>query len=181
MNRSQAIWAATSVGAVSLVLSACSSGSGSSTVTVTATPSAAATTAAATTAAAPASVAPEATSAPVTGMPSPPAGAQLLQTSDTNGVQYARYSTSEQPAQVVSYYSSAWQSEGYTMNNSGGGGGGWGKYGGADAGATGSKSGSYVDVQSGGSTSGPTYFEVCMGPDQSAVNQCGNSSNSGTS
>lgn len=83
-------------------------------------------------------------------MPAAPSGAQLLQTSNTNGVQYARYSTSEQPAQVISYYSSAWQGQGYTMTNSGGGGGGWGNYGGADAGATGSKAGVYVDVQSGG-------------------------------
>ena len=177
MNRNRALFTATSVGAVSLALSACGSGSGSSTVTVTATPSAPSAAAAAATV----SVAPEATSAPVTGMPAAPSGAQLLQTSNTNGVQYARYSTSEQPPQVVSYYSSAWQAEGYTMTNSGGGGGGWGKYGGADAGATGSKSGSYVDVQSGGSTSGPTYFEVCMGANESAVDQCGNSSNSGTS
>ena len=177
MNRHRAILTATSVGAVSLALGACSSGSSAPTVTVTATPSAAATTAAA----APAAVAPEATAAPVDGMPAAPSGAQLLQTSNTNGVQYARYSTSEQPAQVISYYSSAWQGEGYTMTNSGGGGGGWGKYGGADAGATGSKAGAYVDVQSGGSTSGPTYFEVCMGANESAVDQCGNSSNSGTS
>ena len=114
--------------------------------------------------------------------PAPPSGATTLQTSNSNGVEYARYSNpSQQPDQIVSFYTSAWQGEGFTMTNTGGGGGGYGKYGGADAGAEGNKDGSYVNVQAGGSTSGPTYFEVCMGPNQSAVNECGNQSNSGSS
>jgi hypothetical protein len=179
MNRTTLAYAATTMGAAALALGACSSGGGAAkTVTVTATPSTAGGT---TTTAAKPTVAATATQAAVSGLPAPPSGATALQTSDTNGVQYARYSTSEQPNQVVAYYTQAWQGQGYTMNQSGGGGGGWGKYGGADAGATGSKSGSYVDVQSGGSTSGPTYFEVCMGTNQSAVNECGNQSNSGSS
>ncbi len=178
--------AAASVGAAALALAGCSSGSSeSTTVTVTATPSAAESTSAApatSAAAAPsASVAESATSAAVS-FPAPPAGSTTLQTSNANGVEYARYSNSgQQPEQVVSFYSQEWQNEGYSMTSSGGGGGGYGKYGGADAGATGTKDGSYVNVQAGGSTSGPTYFEVCMGPDESAVDQCGNQSNSGTS
>lgn len=176
MSPAKALIVASSVGAVALALGACSSGSsGSTTVTVTATPSAAPSSAAAKP-----SVEPSATAASVS-LPAAPAGASVLQTSNNNGVQYARYSTSEQPAQVVSYYSGQWQNEGYAITNTGGGGGGWGKYGGSDAGATGSKSGSFVAVQAGGSTQGPTYFEVCQGANQQAVDECGNSSKSGSS
>ncbi|MDQ1246694.1 MAG: hypothetical protein QG597_1062 [Actinomycetota bacterium] len=186
MTQIKAVAAATTIGAVALAVTGCG-GSSSSTVTVTATAPAAETSAAApasTASSAPkatASVAATATEDAVS-FPAPPAGSTTLQTSNDNGVEYARYSNaSEQPAAVVSYYSGKWQAEGYTMTNTGGGGGGYGKYGGADAGAEGSKSGSYVNVQSGGSTSGPTYFEVCMGSNQSAVNECGNQSNSGSS
>ncbi len=183
MTKHKATATAVGIGAVALALAACSSGSsGSSTVTVTATatPTAAATQAAVPLATEP--VKPAATKAALTGLPAAPGGSSLLQTSNNNGVQYARYaSNSEQPAQIVSYYSSAWQKEGYAMTSSGGGGGGYGKYGGADAGASGTKAGSYVNVQAGGSTSGPTYFEVCQGPNQSAVNECGNQSKSGSS
>lgn len=178
MTRKRLAYAATTMGAAALALGACSSGGGAAkTVTVTATPSGGSGGSSA-----PVSVAPTATQAAVSGLPTPPSGSTALQTSNTDGVQYARYSTtSQQPPQVVAYYTQQWQNQGYTMTQSGGGGGGWGKYGGADAGATGTKSGSYVDVQAGGSTSGPTYFEVCMGADQSAVNNCGNQSHSGSS
>lgn len=184
MTQFKAIAAATSLGAVALAVTGCG-GSSSSTVTVTATSPPAETSAAApaetSAAAAAPSVAATATQAAVS-FPAPPSGSTTLQTSNSNGVEYARYSNaSEQPAAIVSFYSGQWQNEGYTMTNTGGGGGGYGKYGGADAGAEGSKSGSYVNVQAGGSTSGPTYFEVCMGPNESAVNECGNQSNSGTS
>ena len=183
MRMHKATATAVGIGAVALALAACSSGSsGSSTVTVTAT---ATPTAVATQAAAPLKtepVKPEATKAALTGLPAAPAGSSVQQTSNNNGVQYARYANnSEGPTEIVAYYSAAWQKEGYAMTNSGGGGGGYGKYGGADAGASGTKTGSYVNVQAGGSTSGLTYFEVCQGSNQSAVNECGNQSKSGSS
>ena len=182
MNSNRAMAAAMGMGVAALALSACSSGSGSqSTVTVTA--SAPATEAPATAAATQAakSVAPSATQDQLNGLPPAPAGSSLLQTSTDNGAQYARYSTSEAPTQVVAYYTGKWQAEGYQIQSTGSGGGGYGKYGGADAGASGSKSGSYVNVQAGGSTQGPTYFEICQGPNQSAVNECSNDSKSGSS
>ena len=162
---------------VATLLAGCGSQGTQPAVTVTAT----APPTGAPTSAAPKPVAPTATAAKLQGLPAAPVGATQLQTSNSGGVQYARYSTSEQPDQIVSYYTSQWQQEGYRMQNGGGGGGGWGKYGGSDAGATGSKTGSYVDVQAGGSTQGPTYFEICQGPNAQAVDNCGNSSNSGSS
>lgn len=113
--------------------------------------------------------------AAVAGLPQPPAGSQVLDQETENGVKYARYSNAnEQAAGVVSYYTQLWQGEGYTVNGSGGGGGGWGQYGGSGAGAEGSKEGSYVAVQAGGQNSGPVYFEVCVGPNQQAVDNCQN-------
>jgi hypothetical protein len=35
-----------------------------------------------------------------------------------------------------------------------------------------SKDGSFASVQAGGSDSGPTYFEVCLGTDESVVDNC---------
>ncbi len=182
MNNNRAVVAAVGMGAAAIALSACSSGSSSqSTVTVTAT-APAPTEAVATAAVQPTkSVAPSATKDQLSGLPPAPGGSQLMQTSTDNGVQYARYATSAAPQQIVSYYSQKWQAEGYQIQSTGGGGGGWGKYGGSDAGANGSKGGSYVDVQAGGSTQGPTYFEVCQGPNKAAVNECGNDSKSGSS
>lgn len=81
----------------------------------------------------------------------------------------------------MSFYSQEWQSQGYTIDNSGGGGGGYGQYGGSNSTVEGSKDGSFVHAQAGGSSSGPTYFEVCLGADQSAVDECGNQSNSSSS
>ena len=52
------------------------------------------------------------------------------------------------------------------------GGGGYGQYGGSGAGATGSKSGSFVAVNAGGQTGQATYFSVCQGSDEQAVRQC---------
>jgi hypothetical protein len=68
-------------------------------------------------------------------------------------------------------------SQGFTITNSGGGGGGWGKWGGANAGLSANKNGTYIDVQAGGQTGQPVYFEVCEGTNKSAVDQCENVSN----
>lgn len=101
-----------------------------------------------------------------------------MESSDNNGVQYARYSIDgQQPDQVVSYYTNIWQGEGYAINNSGGGGGGWGQYGGSGAGATGSKEGTFIAVQAGGQSGSTTYFEVCQGANEQVVDQCGNNDN----
>lgn len=159
-------------GAGALLLAGCS---GSSSSESTSSPTVAPTTSAPATSA-PATSAP-ATSAPASssGFPTPPSGASELNSSDNNGVQYARYSIEgQQPSQVVSHYTNLWQGEGYTINSSGGGGGGWGQYGGSGAGASGSKSGSFVAVQAGGQSGSTTYFEVCQGANEQAVDQCGN-------
>lgn len=108
-----------------------------------------------------------------TALPTPPSGAEELSNKTTGDVQYARYQISGSSAQaVVDDYSSQAKSDGYTVTNSGSGGGGWGGWGGSGAGMSASKTGSYLDVQAGGESGGPTYFEVCMGPDESAVDQC---------
>lgn len=161
--------AALGVGA--LLLTGCSGSSSSdskSSPTASATSSAPATSAPATSA--------PATSAPAgsSGLPTPPSGASELNSSDNNGVQYARYSIEgQQPSQVVDYYTNLWQGEGYTISSSGGGGGGWGQYGGSGAGASGSKAGTYIAVQAGGQSGSTTYFEVCQGANEQAVDECG--------
>ena len=38
------------------------------------------------------------------------------------------------------------------------------------------KDSTYVSVQAGDSSGGPTYYEVCVGADKSVVDQCGNES-----
>jgi hypothetical protein len=107
--------------------------------------------------------------------PGAPAGAQQLQTAATNGATYWRYSIAgASPAQVVGDYQSELQSAGYTVTNQGGGGGGWGKWGGAGAGLTGQHGGTFVSVQAGGQTGAPTYFEVCVGPNSTSVQDCEN-------
>jgi hypothetical protein len=126
-------------------------------------------------------VVPTTTAAPATtaaGAGSPaaaPAGAQQLQNAAANGATYWRYSINgTTPAQVVSDYQGELQAAGYTVVNQGGGGGGWGKWGGAGAGLTGQHGGNYVAVQAGGQNSGPTYFEVCLGPSSQSVQDCEN-------
>lgn len=112
-------------------------------------------------------------------LPAPPSGAKELANRPSGSVTYARYSISGMtPAQVISTYKTEAQSAGYSVTDTGGGGGGWGGYGGANAGLKASKSGSYLDVQAGGQSSGPTYFEVCLGVDEAAVDQCDQNSNS---
>jgi hypothetical protein len=107
--------------------------------------------------------------------PGAPAGAQQLQTAATNGATYWRYSIAgASPAQVVGDYRSELQSAGYTVTDQGGGGGGWGKWGGAGAGLTGQHGGTFISVQAGGQTGAPTYFEVCVGPNSTSVQDCEN-------
>ena len=169
---SASLFVGLSVGAVALT--GCSGSSSSSTeATVTATVTSSASPSSSPTSAGSASAS-STTSAP-SSLPQPPAGASELDSSDNNGVQYARYSIEgQQPSQVVSYYTNIWQGEGYTVNSSGGGGGGWGQYGGSGAGATGSKAGTFIAVQAGGQNGATTYFEVCQGANEQAVDQCGN-------
>lgn len=153
--------------AVVLGAAGCSSGSSSSEVTATAT----------VTETASASASPSASgskSADYVPITEPPSGAKELEHTDSADYHYSRYSIDgQQPAQIVSYYTNAWQNDGYTIDSSGGGGGGWGQYGGSGAGATGSKSGSFVAVQAGGQSGATTYFEVCEGTNQQVVDQCG--------
>ncbi len=110
-------------------------------------------------------------------LPTPPSGAEELQSSSANGVVYARYQISGMTAeQVVSEYQSELESAGHTVTDTGSGGGGWGKWGGAGAGLTAEGNGGYVAVQAGGQSGGPVYFEVCQGADSSAVQECENQS-----
>jgi hypothetical protein len=152
---------------------------GDSTETVTATEAAPpATTAAAppaTTAAAPATTA--AAQPPAAPTLTPPSGAKQLQAENENGAEYTRYSIGgTSPSAVVSGYESQLTSEGYSITSSGGGGGGWGKWGGAESGVDGNNGTTYVSVQAGGQSGSTTYFEVCVGPSQSSVNDCENAS-----
>ncbi|MFN8126863.1 MAG: hypothetical protein U0R64_10205 [Candidatus Nanopelagicales bacterium] len=111
-------------------------------------------------------------------LPSAPSGSTKLAVKVNGDAEYARYKTSSMtPKEVVSSYQKQAENDGYTVKNSGGSGGGWGGYGGSEAGMTAEKSGSYLDVQAGGESSGPTYFEVCVGPDSSVRDHCENSSN----
>lgn len=107
--------------------------------------------------------------------PTPPSGAQQLQTDGTNGATYWRYSiTGTSAQQVVADYQQELAAQGYTVTDQGGGGGGWGKWGGAGAGLTADKGGTYISVQAGGQSSGPVYFEVCSGPSAQSVQDCEN-------
>ncbi len=116
---------------------------------------------------------PSTTTATSGSLPAAPSGAKELSAKSEGGVEYARYQISgSTPEEVVSGYSDEAKASGYTVTDTGSGGGGWGGWGGAGAGMEGSKSGSYLNVQAGGQSGGPTYFEVCMGADQSAVDQC---------
>ncbi|MFZ4518298.1 MAG: hypothetical protein ACOYOP_07910 [Microthrixaceae bacterium] len=157
------------VGVAGLLAGGCSSSDDAATTTTTAPPSTTASTTSAptTTAAGGAAGAPAAA----------PAGSQQLQAATANGASYWRYSiTGSTPQNVVSGYQSELQSAGYTVTSTGGGGGGWGKWGGAGAGLTGQNGGSYVSVQAGGQSGGPTWFEVCVGPSSQSVQDCENAS-----
>ncbi len=111
-------------------------------------------------------------------LPAAPTGSIEVQTGNDNGVVYQRWSNSSGATaeQIVAEYRTALQAQGYTVTSSGGGGGGWGKWGGAGAGLTASRSGSFVAVQAGGQTGQPVFFEVCQGADQQATQECENQS-----
>ncbi len=175
---SQPAWilrAAFAATATSLAVSGCSSDSATPApeVTVTQTEAAPAATAAAT----PTTPATPAATEASTSLPAPPAGATQVDSADKGGMQYARYKISGSSAEdVVSGYESEFKAQGYEITNAGGSGGGWGKWGGDGYGMDASMDGSYASVQAGGSSSGPTFFEVCVGPDKSVVDQCGQES-----
>lgn len=127
--------------------------------------------AATTTAAAPATTA----AAPATSsaLPAPPAGSKQLAQRSKNGATYYHYSISGQtPQQIVDGYQSELQSSGFTVQSTGGGGGGWGGYGGSGAGISSDNGTEWIDVEAGGQNSGPTYWEVCVGPSAQSVNDC---------
>lgn len=164
--RKTALTAATGLGLVG-VLAACSSGSTSTSGSSTSASSTATTSKA------------TSTTKGATTLPTAPSGSVELQHGVANGVTYQRWSNASgaTPQQIVSDYQTALTAAGFTIVNSGGGGGGWGKWGGANAGLTATKSGSYVAVQAGGQSGQKTYFEVCEGTNESAVQQCQNISN----
>lgn len=106
-------------------------------------------------------------------LPQPPAGSKQIADKQSGGATYARYSISGMTAEEVGkQYKSEAQSAGYTIKSSGGGGGGWGEWGGSEYGLTAQKDDGYLAVQAGGSSKGPTYFEVCVGPDSSVEDLC---------
>ncbi|MFZ4434565.1 MAG: hypothetical protein ACOYOQ_15340 [Microthrixaceae bacterium] len=175
-RRQQLIAAATGVGLIGLggLVTGCGGSDSESTTTAapTTTESSTTTTAKATSTTAASGGAAKGT------LPEPPSGSVEQQTSNANGIVYQRWSNAsgETPAQIVSFYQSALEAEGYTVTNTGGGGGGWGKWGGAGAGLTASGSGSFVAVQAGGQTGQPVFFEVCQGSNEQAVDECENQS-----
>ena len=156
---SKKVVVATALGSgVALALAGCGSSSSSST---SESPTAAATSAA---------PAP----APAAGVPAPPAGSTLISgpTATANGGTYNDYKSSQTPTAVTGYYSTALKDEGFTITNSGSGGGGWGQYGGSGSQVGGNNGTLFVEVNAGGSKQGATFFEVCSGPSQAAVNSC---------
>ena len=113
------------------------------------------------------------TSSDVAGIPKPPSGSEELQNRTEDGVHYARYSTTKMtPKEVGEAYANEVKADGYSITNQGGGGGGWGGYGGSEYGVTAEKTGAYFSEQAGGESGGKTYFEVCVGADKSAVDEC---------
>lgn len=158
-------WKSASVIAIgagaALALGACSSGSSSSPTTSAPAPTTAAPTSA----------------APAPGnIPAAPAGSKQL---SSNG-SYSRYSTSQAPAAVVSYYSGAFKADGYTVTSQNAGGGGWGQYGGSGAGLSANNGTTFAAVNAGGSKQGATYFEVCSGTSAAAVSSCQQNSHANT-
>ena len=110
-----------------------------------------------------------------------PSGSDTLNTSDRNGVEYARYSNSGlSPKQVVSAYNSEAKSAGWEIVKSDGGGGGWGPYGGSDYGMIAKKGNEYFGVQAGGEKGRTTYFEACAGPDADDCHNLSNDAHTGS-
>ena len=111
----------------------------------------------------------------------PPSGSDTLNTSDRNGVEYARYSNSSlDPKDVVSKYNSEAKSAGWEIVRSNGGGGGWGPYGGSDYGMIAKKGNEYFAVQAGGEKGRTTYFEACAGPDANDCHDLSNDAHTGS-
>ena len=160
------VCAVAGVGAV-FALGACSKSNSDSTPTATAT----------------ATAMPAPAPAPAGAVPAPPPGSTALGSGKAGGTNYKNASMT--PPAVKNYYVNALQTTGYTIVKNTQGGGGGGGYGGAGAGVIASKDGTFVGVGAGGESGHPTYFSVCSGASQAAVNGCydndGNNSNSGGS
>ncbi|MEI6623359.1 MAG: hypothetical protein WCP28_15770 [Actinomycetes bacterium] len=166
-NRNRVVVAAVALGAGVLVTGGCSSGSSS---TPTSAPPAPVTSAAPTVAPTTAAPAP----APAT-LPGPPPGAKTITAPQPDGAaMYSRFSTSQAPAAVVTYYTNALKGLGFTIASTGAGGGGWGQYGGSGAGVEAGNANTWVAVNAGGSKQGATYFEVCTGASSAIVDNCQN-------
>jgi hypothetical protein len=156
-----------------LILAACSS-SGTTTTASSAPPITPASPAQATPSVSPPTATPT-TKPASTGpkLPKPPAGSKERSKHQISSGTYARYSNATLSApRVVKKYKKKATKAGYTIKSSGAHGGGWGGYGGSEAGMTAVKSGAYMGVQAGGSRQGATYFEVCVGADKGAVDEC---------
>ncbi|MEI7521168.1 MAG: hypothetical protein WCK40_07460 [Thermoleophilia bacterium] len=126
-----------------------------------------------TTAPAPAATTAAATPAAASALPAAPSGAKQLASRQKNGATYYHYSISGQtPQQIVNGYQTELKSSGFTVKSTGGGGGGWGAYGGSEAGISADNNSEWIDVEAGGQKSGPTYWEVCVGPSNQSVNDC---------
>ena len=102
-----------------------------------------------------------------TTLPAAPAGAKLLGEHKAGSNEYARYKISMPPKKVVNKYKNQAKKEGYSITNAGGSGGGWGGYGGSDYGMTAKKGDAYREVQAGGESGAPTYYEVCVSANNS--------------
>lgn len=167
---------------LALAVAGCASSDSSSTESPTATATQAPTSATPTPTTATSSPTATTTSSSNT-LPKPPSGSKELQSKNlSGGGKYARYSNaSTSPKAVIDSYEKEVKADGYKVTQSGGSGGGWGGYGGSDYGITAEKTGSYFDAQAGGRSGGTTYFEVCVGPDKSAVDKCENESNNDSS
>ena len=71
------------------------------------------------------------------------------------------------------------KADGYTISSAGGSGGGWGGYGGSNYGMTAKKGSGYLEVQAGGESGAPTYYEVCVSANgsEAGLRHCDNESN----
>ena len=125
------------------------------------------------TSAAPTSAAPTTAAPAPAGVPAPPAGSTPLGGDN--------YKTSQTPVQVKNYYVSALQGSGYTILKNTQGGGGGGGYGGSGAGTIGQNGSMFVGMGAGGEAGHTTYFSVCSGTSQAAVNGCYDNENHGNS
>lgn len=177
MSRSSGLWIL-GVSGVALVAAGCSGSGGTTTESATPAPTVTVTDAP--------TEAPTATPTKTSddsddtsgSLPKPPSGSKKVSSESDGGDTYARYkTTSQSPKEVVTFYKGEATKQGYSVKNMNGGGGGWGGYGGSNWGMVAQKDGSYLDVQAGGSSNGPTYFEVCVGPGKSALRHCNNESN----